>query len=708
LFKERLFVYLSRFCAVRYCIVRHVGFLIGAGRPAGDALAPPETIEQVIALLSRPARGAMELEQAIARLEALTAPVNIPAPRTALESDLFDALTIIFLEPRMSERARNVVRRGFGEQTFETLTAYLAFIRTAHYWTETHPELAYEPDIAAVMRCHPDLAALLLDQTEAKRVAEGEALRQTLAELKQAKHVLSQNETIQVFLHKLSDALRPLGDALEILRVACRVLREHLGASRVLYAEATGHEDLYETAFDAEDNAHPMRYRIADFGTKLASDLRAGKPAWRNDVPGNPHLSLAERSAVYAIGGRTSANAPLIKNGNLVAMLGVHWKDTHAWSTTELELLREVADRIWVATERARARAALRESEERLRLAQLRTGIGIWDSDLRTGRMTWTPELGAIFGVEPGAVTSYADFRKRVHPDDISAVEANRDAAIRRRDTFSNEFRIIRPDGQIRWILSMGGAFYDEVTGEPIRILGNNVDITDRKQTEARLSDALEAGQVVAFEWDAANRRSQRSDNAERILGVVKDSHFLRQVHPDDRARFKADLAALSPDKPSYALTFRFMRSDGRLVWLEETAKGEFDSATKLSRIKGLTRDITERKRAEQALADRDVQLALAGRAGLVGTYAYDTDYDADGEKAQISSGYAAIHGLPEGTTEISRNAWLARVHPEDAERLQALRDQAFHQRQRDYKVDYRIVSRWRGAVDRIAHLHFI
>jgi len=130
------------------------------------------------------------------------------------------------------------------------------------------------------------------------------------------------------------------------------------------------------------------------------------------------------------------------------------------------------------------------------------------------------------------------------------------------------------------------------------------------------------------------------------------------------------------------------------LVWLEEIAKGEFDSAAKLSRIKGLTRDITERKRAQQALADLDVQLALAGRAGLVGTYAYDTEYDADAEKAQISPGYAAIHGLPEGTTEITRTAWLARVHPEDAERLQALRDQAFHQRQREYKVDYRIVLR--------------
>ena len=114
--------------------------------------------------------------QAESALEALIGLASIPAPRSELESDLFDALTIIYPEPRLSERARNAVRRAFGEQTFETFAAYLAFIRTAHYWTETPPELAYEPDIAAVMQRHPDLAALLLDQTEAKRVAEGEAL----------------------------------------------------------------------------------------------------------------------------------------------------------------------------------------------------------------------------------------------------------------------------------------------------------------------------------------------------------------------------------------------------------------------------------------------------------------------------------------------------------------------------------------------------
>jgi len=116
--------------------------------------------------------------------------------------------------------------------------------------------------------------------------------------------------------------------------------------------------------------------------------------------------------------------------------------------------------------ERRKSEEGLRESEERLRLAQLKTGVGIWDWNVRTGKVTCTRELEAIFGLEPESVTCYADFRDRVHPDDIDAVEAQRDAAVRRRETFSLEFRIIRPDGQVRCISAVGGAIYDEATGE--------------------------------------------------------------------------------------------------------------------------------------------------------------------------------------------------------------------------------------------------
>ena len=150
LFKERLFVHLSRFCEIRYCIVRHVGFLIGHGRPAGDAAAGPETVEQVIEMFRRPLREGAALTQVLERLERTSPGDRLPEPRTEGETDLFDALTIMFLSPRDCARARAAVRVAVGDGTFELLVAYLAFIRTAHYWTEMHPELTYEPDMAEI------------------------------------------------------------------------------------------------------------------------------------------------------------------------------------------------------------------------------------------------------------------------------------------------------------------------------------------------------------------------------------------------------------------------------------------------------------------------------------------------------------------------------------------------------------------------------
>jgi PAS domain S-box-containing protein len=205
LFKERLFVHLSRFCEVRYAIVRHVGLLIGEGRPAGDPKVRPQTIEQVITLLQRPLPDANALATLFARLESHEEPMDIPAPDTQAEYDLLDALTVIFLEPRKWERAREAVQRAVGNGTFEVVTVFLAFVRTAHFWTQTHPELAIEPDMLSVLEKHDGLARLLLDPSEAERVKAGEALRQTLAKLEDAQASLRESKERLAAIVQFSD-----------------------------------------------------------------------------------------------------------------------------------------------------------------------------------------------------------------------------------------------------------------------------------------------------------------------------------------------------------------------------------------------------------------------------------------------------------------------------------------------------------------------
>ncbi|MGA8997449.1 MAG: MASE1 domain-containing protein, partial [Pseudolabrys sp.] len=100
---------------------------------------------------------------------------------------------------------------------------------------------------------------------------------------------------------------------------------------------------------------------------------------------------------------------------------------------------------------------------------------------------------------------------------------------------------------------------------------------------QARLQEALTAGGVVAFEWDARTNSSQRSDNAAQILGfnpkqTFSATEFLERVHPDDRAHFRALVHSVSPAKPSYKMTFRFGCPDGREIWLEESSRAEFDA----------------------------------------------------------------------------------------------------------------------------------
>jgi PAS domain S-box-containing protein len=259
-----------------------------------------------------------------------------------------------------------------------------------------------------------------------------------------------------------------------------------------------------------------------------------------------------------------------------------------------------------------------------------------------------------------------------------------------------------RPDGTLAPIVPCPAPLVDE-RGSVIGVVNMQIDITERKQAEAVLkesesclADALTAGQVIAFEWDAAARRSRRSANAALILGFeegdgdpgLRCDNFFPHVHLDDRELFKACIRDLNPDNPSYALSFRFRGPAGDQVWLEETAKGEFDGAGRLLRIKGLTRNITDRKQAERALEERNMQLSLAGRAALVGSFAYDVDTN----DLQISEGFAAIHGLPQGTTRTTLEEWRVGVHPEDLGRVEELRRRAFREHRGEYGTEYRIV----------------
>jgi hypothetical protein len=166
LFKERLFVFLSRFCQVRYCIVRHCGFLAGYGHSSGDAEAAPQTIEQALKLLKAPPPWRRPLDPIYEGLTALKTPIDWPDPDSEAEDWIFAASAVIFVEPAKSERARQALRQALGGKRLEYLLALLAFIRTAHYWTMIHPGLEIEDDVREMMSSNKELASLLLQDPD--------------------------------------------------------------------------------------------------------------------------------------------------------------------------------------------------------------------------------------------------------------------------------------------------------------------------------------------------------------------------------------------------------------------------------------------------------------------------------------------------------------------------------------------------------------
>ncbi|MGH8579088.1 MAG: PAS domain-containing protein [Gammaproteobacteria bacterium] len=137
-----------------------------------------------------------------------------------------------------------------------------------------------------------------------------------------------------------------------------------------------------------------------------------------------------------------------------------------------------------------RTQAALHASEERLDLAQRAGRIGTFEWNIRTGAVSWSVTKEELYGLPAGGFGGgYEDWNHAIHPDDRERAEAERRRAVAERTELNTEFRIVRPDGETRWIASKGKVFYAD-DGEPLRMLGVSLDVTERKRTEEELRDA--------------------------------------------------------------------------------------------------------------------------------------------------------------------------------------------------------------------------
>jgi len=199
-------------------------------------------------------------------------------------------------------------------------------------------------------------------------------------------------------------------------------------------------------------------------------------------------------------------------------------------------------------TERKRAEAALLQANERLALAQRSAGAGMWDWDMPTGMLNWSPELFRLFGLDPEKTSATFDvWRSVMYPEDRQTAGERINEAIRDHKALFNEYRIILPSGQVRWINALGNAQYAG-NGEPLRMLGICLDITERKQAEEELRKYRDHLEKIVME-----RTKELNEAQEALVNIVEDlnekgvqlAQAMEQAQSADRLK-SAFLATMS------------------------------------------------------------------------------------------------------------------------------------------------------------------
>ncbi len=318
-------------------------------------------------------------------------------------------------------------------------------------------------------------------------------------------------------------------------------------------------------------------------------------------------------------------------------------------------------------TERKRAEEALRTSEERLRLAQQAARIGTFEWNIQTGVNTWTQELEAMYGLPPGGFGGTQEaFENLVHPDDRARVMELVDDALKTGQPTKGEWRIMWPDGSVHWLAGRWQVFMDEM-GKPSRMLGVNVDIADRKLAEQRLREyesAVEAsGEMITvidreYRCLMANREylNRRNATREQVVGhfayeLVNQRMFEDVFKPKLDECFRGNVV-------KFELKYTYPELGERHLSISYFP---IEGPSGVDRVACLLWDITDRRKAEQALRESEQRFRLATQAGKM--YAFEWNVASD---TIVRSGDVAGVLGPTGETELKRHQLRDKIHPDD------------------------------------------
>jgi PAS domain S-box-containing protein len=311
---------------------------------------------------------------------------------------------------------------------------------------------------------------------------------------------------------------------------------------------------------------------------------------------------------------------------------------------------------------------------ERLRHIEADGLFGTWEWDFATGAITWSDGVFRVLGLEPRSVApSYRAFLELMHPEDRFGYELSGYDAVLEGRTVDSEFRIVRPDGSIRWLANKGEIFRDG-DGQPCRAAGALIDITAQREAQDALKVSEERYRALVRATAVAEWRTTpdglcfEATNWFALTGQpeaeCKRLGWMEMVHPEDRERLRSERERGLRSGAPFEISYRLRCSGGAYRWVLGRAVPLTNPDGSIREWVGMIMDVHEGRSAEERLRIGEERLRVALESGRIIAW----EYELGGHIVACSDNATDIVGL--GSSPVKDV--LERIHPEDRPRVEA------------------------------------
>lgn len=534
LFKEKLCTYLSRFSLAPYCMVRHAGFLLGRGNIAGDPACKPLTPEEVVFLLKRPFPSPRELQAWLRVLAAAKGPLrNWPKSGGKLETAIVVCAASVFLGRGDHGRCLKELRRLLGPESCEQLLGLLAFVRSAHFWTETHPELELESDMYQLLAETPALDEYVRDYSttvseELERPGGGVDLSSHKASLPLAPEpghpgrAPGESNGKPQEKERWDQSQARFGALLQNAPVAIVI---HGGDGRLLRCNATAE-------------------RLLGVSQAGARGRTLGAVAWQLLREDGSPLPMEEFPVAQVLA-RGAPVAEMVVGVRRAKGQRPSWMLVHALpNLTEEGSVAEVVVVFMDITRHKQAEDALRQSQLlNQRITDVIPAV-IYVHDVVENRPLFASRqvLGTLgFTPELTAEMMLRSLEVLMHPDDRDGMirHLGRLEQLADGEFLEMEYRLCHADGTWHWFQARDAVFARDEAGRVRQIIGCSFDVTERKRAEEALrasEERLRQSEVLQHAiFQALPAHMAVVDREGRIVAVNKAwSHFAAENGGED------------------------------------------------------------------------------------------------------------------------------------------------------------------------------